>query len=653
VSLAGADAASCPPQTGAQFRKSANQNPVWPHEFEREEETPAAKCRRRSSASLQGGPELGVGGAIGGGRGGDGDGFGGPKPKRDQHCQSASVGAHANGAGSLQAAQRRPLQAQRGTPISHTQPDAREEQNSIHSKRQANPIRPPTHVPTSGPTPGASMAAAPASSSAQVSGVNGKSMDQARYLYSTLTSNVTALLAASSASCAAPKSPSPTRALGVQRKQAQFVDRRQRQGRELCGANKPAGGPASLLPGALSGDSWLAAAGPSCRSAAGERRHSSSSSDHDDDELGAGRATADTGRRRTSSPLAGSEQAELDEEQVEADAEEEPLLQLRSAQPTPSIVESQFAETGRRRSSQASSQTSRSNSVDQEAAKQLQQQMLANQQHQLQLAMDPAMHALRAQGADLDTGNGNFIMATRRRRSVHAIHQAQLHQLQQQQQLAKHSLGSSGEQSASRCYKIDELHGSGSAGSLVQGNREKCEGPVGVLGGSRDLKSELRKLRATSSIDEAPSEREPHQRSRFVSEPSKFFASSHQIGANLNESAALYKQELAEPDTDESRSSGEFESERLLGPKSPPILASSAQSEQTGELSKEGRKETRLYHLTDTEYDLNELESGNSMLANLFDWNYPIFELAERYGRSILSKLSYRIFFDSGFFECK
>ena len=45
-------------------------------------------------------------------------------------------------------------------------------------------------------------------------------------------------------------------------------------------------------------------------------------------------------------------------------------------------------------------------------------------------SMDPAMHALWAQGADLDTGNGNFIMATRRRRSVHAIHQVQLHQQQ-------------------------------------------------------------------------------------------------------------------------------------------------------------------------------------------------------------------------------
>lgn len=76
------------------------------------------------------------------------------------------------------------------------------------------------------------------------------------------------------------------------------------------------------------------------------------------------------------------------------------------------------------------------------------------------------------------------------------------------------------------------------------------------------------------------------------------------------------------------------------------------EEEEEEEVGKQD-EEQRIYYLSDTEYELDELESNTSMLASLFDWNYPIFELHDRYGDSILSKLSYRIFFDSGFFDCK
>ena len=49
-------------------------------------------------------------------------------------------------------------------------------------------------------------------------------------------------------------------------------------------------------------------------------------------------------------------------------------------------------------------------------------------------------------------------------------------------------------------------------------------------------------------------------------------------------------------------------------------------------------------------YDLNQL--ANDPLLNLIDqWDYPIFDLSEATGDAILSKLSYRIFFETGLFE--
>lgn len=52
-------------------------------------------------------------------------------------------------------------------------------------------------------------------------------------------------------------------------------------------------------------------------------------------------------------------------------------------------------------------------------------------------------------------------------------------------------------------------------------------------------------------------------------------------------------------------------------------------------------------------FHFDELEAPVGPLAQLNEWNIPIFELSHSFGPLILSKLSYRIFLDSGFFESK
>lgn len=359
----------------------------------------------------------------------------------------------------------------------------------------------------------------------------------------------------------------------------------------------------------------------------------------------------------------------------------------------------------------------------QTAALQQQQSLL------IQPSMDPAMHALWAQGADLDTGNGNFIMATRRRRSVHAIHQVQLHQIQQQQQQQQHhrhhlSTMSSGASqvsvdsgllgvAASKCYKIEERSGTTPSGSASPEAEQGAHRDVSA--DSISVKKKLHKLRTSSSIDEQAAQGRASQKYRFqaggaeavvnrgarisfggigsnsaplqtttklpVTETSVLDDDSSRDNATTmtknNKSVELVSPELeiiaatqveAEIKTDSSRekqllyqkpgspsaSKSLFEEEEELEEEEEGIDEEKLdQQQQQAEEEQNEEDKQRVYYLSDTEYELDELESNTSMLASLFDWNYPIFELHERYGDSILSKLSYRIFFDSGFFNCK
>lgn len=471
------------------------------------------------------------------------------------------------------------------------------------------------------------------------SGVHDKSMAQARYLYSTLTSNVSALLVASSQPSSSPaarpagsQSISPTRAHGVQRKQAQFVvDRQQRAASKLAiapvagtspgatsgrrapsGAGQPGGSTCAEVDGPREGVATgrqppIAISVPSRAGPARDRKGSSggesSDADADDDERqgpGGGALAAAASRPDSPGRQRGAGRREESDGGVAA----------------PSIVESACGDQRRR-----SSQISCSNSMD------------AAGQQQLQPAMDPEMHALWAQGADLDTGNGNFIMATRRRRSVHATHQVQLHQQHQQQGAAKLTgaanfgglISMGGEQVSSKCYKIDEQQRSGYATPTSGG------APSGELasGSARRLRDELRKLRSSGSIEEAPRAGQSRH-----SEP------SGAVSCELNELGAGAGASQAEHQAGPLMVAGRQPSEPG---------AAETQSEEQHQQQQDGR----IFYLADTEYDLDELESGSTMLANLFQWNYPIFELAQCYGQSILSKLSYRIFFDSGFFDCK
>lgn len=539
--------------------------------------------------------------------------------------------------------------------------------------------------------------------------VHDKSMAQARYLYSTLTSNVTALLAAtnspvsaaaattttssssgsgngSGSQTAAPRGPataastgggasttsgkttserpttttttttsastsssSPTIVHGLHRKQAQFVaDRHQGAGILTIAhsnLNAPPSSPAvvspsrlSAVPGAASGQvsprtlshalevkslGHKAASSSSGGGKQPKRRpdddddDSSSSSDSDQDEPAEGAQ-----RRGSSSSSSTSSSVSFNDNLAGA--------------ATPSIVESTCADPTRRRSSQ----TSRSNSTD---TQQLQQQQ------QLQPAMDPEMHALWAQGADLDTGNGNFIMATRRRRSVHAIHQAQLHQ--QAQALAVKQTPTASD----RCYKIEE------------GRQEQR--PAGGSRGSK-LRDELRKLRSTSSIEEI---RRTGQRTRLVSESQISRKSDPSVGLEEFQRSTT----MGETSSDELLSScrsptremdseaGEFKLEESVVVE---VVEEAEEDDDDDEQNEEEQPQLQLqqqpedpdeakrtFYLAELnlEYNLDDLESSSSLLANLFQWNFPIFELADHYGQSILSKLSYRIFYDSGFFDCK
>lgn len=462
------------------------------------------------------------------------------------------------------------------------------------------------------------LSAAPSSSGSQVS-VHDKSMAQARYLYSTLTSNAAALLVAS----AAPQSPSPTRSHAVQRKQAQFVDRHQRQGR--------LGAPATEI---------RAVGVPSpCPEESGESGHSSAAS--------SGRRQARPGQL-TAANFSEPDSSDSDDQ---AEARKRPAHREQSArggigrestnqsedefrdkisQRPPSIVESQY-ESQRRFSGHSSTHTSRSESLN-----------MDSQLQQVAPAMDPATHALWAQGAELDTGNGNFIMATRRRRSMHAIHQVQLHQIQQQQlQLqqnqphTKHlSIGSfqSCSEQAQTSSSNKSSFGMHDSDKMPEMSASSLVFPV-----SRTLKSEMRKLRTASSIDECPAERLSDRCPRGGAD------SVHSKRLSLTTISQRDKFSV-EPDTSNKLDDSDDSSEAKLDEQ---------QSDGSQEKRDEEKNESRRYYLTDTDYDLDELEANNSLLANLYEWNFPIFELHQQYSDSILSKLSYRIFYDSGFFECK
>lgn len=375
------------------------------------------------------------------------------------------------------------------------------------------------------------------------------------------------------------------------------------------------------------------------------------------------------------------------------------------------------------------------------------------QQQQAQLlqehSLDPAMHALRAQGADLDTGNGNFIMANRRRRSVHQVQfqqqqqhfQLQLHQHQHSSSFSKKltRLGMSQDQQSSQeqqrnlalsnrmLRQADKLFASGASGA--------------ALIATKALRRQFDKLRTANSIDEGASsgrarERILSNRPRFVSEPANKYISEQQSIMTQTDSLELdesLERDLAsiadncvfsrqssqqhpimslEPKQSIASSLGlnspnEEDEERefeLLQQQQRKLLRdlesednkldeehfSNEQAQFAKNLATKFSKSSleklnanmtpaqrndinyehkighqdsiglvkmapvRRYELApDLVYDFDQLEAPHGLLANLYQWNYPIFELAQEYGQSILSRLIYRIFLDSGFFESK
>ncbi|RWS08164.1 cGMP-inhibited 3' [Dinothrombium tinctorium] len=54
--------------------------------------------------------------------------------------------------------------------------------------------------------------------------------------------------------------------------------------------------------------------------------------------------------------------------------------------------------------------------------------------------------------------------------------------------------------------------------------------------------------------------------------------------------------------------------------------------------------------IDDTAFDLDEIAS-DQLLNRIQEWDYPIFELQERTGDTILTQLSYRIFFEAGLLD--
>lgn len=520
-----------------------------------------------------------------------------------------------------------------------------------------------------------------------------KSMQQARYLYSTLTCNASALLASShstlsssqrapSPSSTAPASQASTSAgpqsertpkVGVSpprathvvpRKQAQFVDRQQRKARvereqkrlrelELATASPVSAQvkiAAKLCPSQL-------------QAAPNEPHHSSSSSSSSSDSSDSSNSDYDSDSHSpTLDAAAWKRKPEATSSQPEPTRDENSLSadEFEAAQ-TPAIVESHYEHLGGFRRQSHGSQTSRSSSVNVELTG-------VGPKQQLQpTAMDPAMHALWAQGADLDTGNGNFIMATRRRRSVHVVHQVQLAQIQQQQQ--QHQQQQQQQQAqpqqlqGSKCFKIDER------ASTISGESTRATpGDAQTTSGARSLRNELRKLRATCSIDEVPVATgklpdsgpvsKSTQAQSSASAKSARGASNAELSESWAPSAPVPVVTCEQPEVLEleapcsptidllKREQKQIGAQIVTG-------AHGVDEDRNGQTSDYNEDNKRFYQLHDTNYDLDDLESSSTLLANLYDWNYPIFELAEQYGHSILSKLSYRIFFDSGFFDCK
>lgn len=373
--------------------------------------------------------------------------------------------------------------------------------------------------------------------------------------------------------------------------------------------------------------------------------------------------------------------------------------------------------------------------------------------------LDPAMHALRAQGADLDTGNGNFIMANRRRRSVHQVQLSQqIHQIHQQQQREQHLIQPQQQQHSQGSQQfpilktqmtLASLHypsssmirASGKRVSIGSQNRFSfkqqqhqqqrtqliSEEPNSDKQHDSEASEQIRSLRAATSIDESAirtSEIFPEalSRPRFVSEPAKYFEEQQDrtdqlsgsfpiglFGTSLTPTTSASSQrpttsgaalltatssgpskldgslermdEAQELSTKTTTASSELrrdpsslsnkESENIKdedddtevvvvsdSTKRPADLTNNSQMVASLEISETlspvQSPKFREYKLNDmTIYDLDELESPVGLLASLSEWNYPIFELHSAYGDSVLSKLSYRIFLDSGFFESK
>lgn len=651
--------------------------------------------------------------------------------RRDQD-EGAEMGATTNVASSCQSASSEIALASRR----QFEPAAKDRQGeqagaveSGPSARNSNWISGQAKVSPTSPTSG-QVSTNPAEL-AHSSLVHDKSMAQARYLYSTLTSTTGALVAAAISSTAVSSSTStgggggsqlhkkvmveadtqtakssqtsnseaanktatsksPTRSVGLQRKQAQFVARIvERQQMQSIAASSTTGTGFRLPGQSLVGTGAANLAGTSAPSKSAGRDEPSDSSDsepdnhrQDEDKLGLGDEPEQRQRRKRPDELDDSQQA---------DDEAGDLVE------TPAIVE--LACEQRRRSSQ----TSRSVSIDTTSQQQQQQQQL----QQLQPVMDPEMHALWAQGADLDTGNGNFIQATRRRRSVHAIHQVQLHQ---QLVSGNINLGTSGQGakqiSASAAQRrLKQSRPDSSPGSVSSTTTTSGSGPAPVVGlapsDSRNFKDKLRKLRSSKSIEESNHHHlPPKSRARFVSDPvtgrltdrelnegdeceraSSSRKSEPLIGSKLDEMAdeedkervhssssmSQHERSFAPPQTalqaleanQELAKRNRLDTEQTdyveemeLDPELALVRSDDDDNEDKGAQHEDSSDDTRrVYFVRDAEYDLDELESSSSMLAGLFQWNYPIFELAERYGQSILSKLSYRIFFDSGFFD--
>lgn len=441
----------------------------------------------------------------------------------------------------------------------------------------------------------------------------------------------------------------------VQRKQAQFVDRQQRKAqaereqKRLCQLQLSSPGSSSSV---LTSDQPSVETGT--RLGSGQRQStsnepypSSSSSDSSDSESNAHSSPSidTTAWKRRLDATKGKASARLG---LSKDEDSLSVEDLEVAQ-TPAIVETQHEHVGALRRQSHGSQTSRSSSVNIEMSGQAVRQQLQP------VSMDPAMHALWAQGADLDTGNGNFIMATRRRRSVHVVHQVQLaHIQQQQQQQHQHQQQQQLQQQpqVTKCFKIEEQTAAPAPTSTSD---------LQAASGSRSLRNELRKLRAACSIDEVPPSAPPtgktssmcSQARQSTLDPIQATPKTDTAQDRWAPAAPGEQPGVLQSETADSVAANLAKRERKQIAVQIMTGARGADEDHNSQTSDCDEDNKRFYQLADTGYDLDDLESSSTLLANLYDWNYPIFELAHQYGDSILSKLSYRIFFDSGFFDCK